>query len=128
MNPNNALPTRLKAGSPGLGQASQMEVEQRAAELAVSDGRETISDADLAVAAAELAGGGTTTEAVEIDATLEQTTLWEDPPPQTGHLVATPPLEDENNIAEQLVEDGLEEADHDSRVAAEEQHIHPQES
>lgn len=119
MNPNNALPIRLKAGSPGLGQASQMEVEQRAAELAVSDGRETISNADLAMAAAELAGGGTTTETVEIDAVLDPTPFWEEPPPQTGHLVATPPLEDESNIAEQLVEDGLEEADHDSRVAAE---------
>ncbi|WP_294233413.1 hypothetical protein [Prosthecobacter sp.] len=31
----------------------------------------------------------------------------------------TPPLDDENAIAEQLVDDGLEEADHDIRVASE---------
>jgi hypothetical protein len=119
MSADTILPTRLKAGSPGLGQASQVEIEQRAAELALSDGREIVSDADLAVAAAELAGGGTTAEPLEADATLEQPPLWDDPPPQTGHLVATLPIEDESSIAERLVDDGLEEADHDIRAAAE---------
>jgi len=112
------LPTRLKAGSPGLGHASQVEVERRAKELALTDGRETYTDADLAVAAAELAGGGTSTEAPEADAELEEVTAWDEPPTQTGHLVAPIPLEDEAAIAEQLVEDGLDEADHDIRVAA----------
>lgn len=119
MNTDTVLPTRLKAGSPGLGHANQTEVEERAAELALSDGRQTVTDADLALAAAELAGGGTTAEAPEADSELEQVTTWDEPPTQTGHLVATTPLEDENNVAEQLVEDGLEEADHDIRVAAE---------
>lgn len=121
MNTNDpVLPTRLRAGSPGLGYPSQAEVEQRAAELALSDGRQKVTEADLALAAAELAGGGTTTEAPEADPGLEQVTTWDDPPTQTGHLVATPPLDDENSVAEQLVDDGLEEADHDIRVAAEE--------
>ncbi|MGV3662293.1 MAG: hypothetical protein ACO1TE_19060 [Prosthecobacter sp.] len=119
MNTDTLLPTRLKAASPGLGHASQVEVERRAAELALIDGRNTVSDADLALAAAELAGGGTTAEAPEADAELEQVTTWDEPPTQTGHLVAVPPLEDENNISEQLIDDGLEEADHDTRVAAE---------
>jgi hypothetical protein len=115
---DNILPTRLKAGSPGLGHASQVEIERRAKELALTDGRETYSDADLALAAAELAGGGTTAEAPEADADLEQVTVWDEPPTQTGHLVSPPPLEDESAIAEQLVDDGLEEADHDIRVVA----------
>lgn len=119
MSANTVLPTRLKAGSPGLGQASQVEIEQRAAELAVSDGRELVSDGDLATAAAELAGGGTTAEAPEADVAIEQVTVWDEPPPQTGHLVATSVLEDESNIAQHLVADGLEEADHDIRTAAE---------
>lgn len=117
--PHPALPQRLKAGAPGLGEASQIEVEDRATELALIDGRETVSDADLAHAAAELAGGGTTTEAPEADPLLDQLTTQRDPPPQTGHLVAAAPLQDEDNIAEQFVEDGLEAAEHDSRVAAE---------
>lgn len=119
MNADTPLPTRLRAASPGLGHASQTEIEQRAAELALIDGRNTVSDADLALAAAELAGGGTTAEAPEADSELEQVTTWDEPPTQTGHLVAVPPLEDENNISEQLIDDGLEEADHDTRVAAE---------
>ncbi len=119
MNTETLLPTRLKAGSPGLGHASQVEIERRAAELALIDGRSIVSDADMALAAAELAGGGTTAEAPEADADLEQVTAWDEPPMQTGHLVAVPPLEDESNISEQLIDDGLEEADHDTRVAAE---------
>ncbi|MBE2287054.1 MAG: hypothetical protein IAE77_26595 [Prosthecobacter sp.] len=50
MSADTVLPTRLRAGAPGLGQGSQIEIEQRAAELAMSDGRELISDADLAMA------------------------------------------------------------------------------
>lgn len=119
MNTDTFLPTRLKAAAPGLGHPSQTEIDARAAELALIDGRNTVSEADLALAAAELTGGGTTAEAPEADAELEQVTTWDEPPTQTGHLVAIPPLEDENNISEQLIEDGLEEADHDTRVAAE---------
>ena len=118
------LPTRLKAGSPGLGHANQTDIEQRAAELALSDGRQVVTEADLALAAAELAGGGTSAEAPEADSDLEQVTTWDEAPADTGHLVAKVPLEDETNVAEQLVEDGLEEADHDIRVASE-QAAHP---
>lgn len=120
----SVLPTRLKASSPGLGHANQTEIEQRAAELALSDGRQAVTEADLALAAAELAGGGTTAEAPEADSDLEQVTTWDEAPTLTGHLVAKTPLEDENNVAEQLVEDGLDEADHDIRVASE-QAAHP---
>ena len=56
MNTDTMLPTRLKAGSPGLGHPSQTEIDARAAELALIDGRSTVSDADLAMAAAELMG------------------------------------------------------------------------
>lgn len=115
---DTVLPTRLKAASPGLGHASQTEVDRRARELALSDGRDNVTDADLALAAAELAGGGTSAEAPEADADLEQVTVWDEPPTQTGHLISPVPLDDENAIAEQLVEDGLEEADHDIRVVA----------
>ncbi|WP_395744797.1 hypothetical protein [Prosthecobacter sp.] len=120
MSASTLLPTRLRATAPGLGQASQLEVEERAAELALSDGREKVSDADLAQAAAELAGGGTTVEAPEEDAAFTPLTLRDHPSVQTGHLVITASSEDEEHvIAEQLIGNGLEEADHDLRVAAE---------
>ena len=113
MNAGTILPTRLRAAAPGLGEGSLIEVEQRAAELALSDGRERVSDGDLAQAAAELAGGGTTLEKPETGA------AFHDVPIQTGHLDVAAALVDEDNIAEQLIENGLEEADHDTRIAAE---------
>jgi hypothetical protein len=120
MNADTLLPMRLRAASPGLGQGSQIEVEERAAELALSDGRVKVSDADLALAAAELAGGGTTVEVPEAGASLKSLNGWDDAPLQTGHLVITTSAEEnDNSIAEQLIGNGLEEADHDIRVAAE---------
>lgn len=114
-----ALPSRLKARSPGLGEGSQCEIESRAVELALIDGRDAATDEDLARAAAELSGGGTIAEAPEADPALRLWTEATDPQTQTGRLIEAVPLQDEDNIAEQLIEDGLEEAEHDSRVAAE---------
>jgi hypothetical protein len=120
MSAETILPTRLRAAAPGLGQGSQIEVEQRAAELALSDGREKVSDADLAMAAAELAGGGTTLDGPKAESSLNKLTAWDEPPLQTGHLVNTASSDEEvDNIAEQLIGNGLEEADHDIRVTAE---------
>jgi len=117
MNPDPPLPTRLKAGSPGLGQASQTDIERRASELALSDGRDAFTEADLARAEAELAGGTAPPAAPEADPSIEGLTSWDDTPSQAGRRVEPPPLEDEN-IAEHLIQQGIEEADHDLRVAA----------
>lgn len=120
MSADSQLLTRLRAASPGLGQGSRLEIEERAAELALSDGREKVSDADLALAAAELAGGGTTMEVAEAGGAIKSLTAWDNPPLQCGHLEITSSAEEEgNSIAEQLIGNGLEEADHDIRVAAE---------
>jgi len=118
MNENAPLPTRLRASGPALGQASQSEIEQRATELAAMDGRQEATDADLAQAAADLAGNGTTAESLDGDAAVDEMIAPDDPPLPTGHLVPSPSLIDEHSLAEQLIEDGLAQADHDIRVAA----------
>ena len=120
MNPE-ILPTRLKAGTPGLGHASGFDIARRAEELAISDGRGAYTDADLVRAAAELSGGETLPAAPEVVAAMEQVSTWDDPPAQAGHRVPSTPLDDEGNIAEQLIQDGVQEAEHDRRVAAEEE-------
>jgi hypothetical protein len=115
-----SIPSRLKAGAPGLGEAAQIDVERRAAELARIDGRTKVTDADVMHAARELAG---TAEPVAIPGTDDpalEITAWDDPVDQSGHRVPPLPLEDEAPIAERLIGDGLLEADHDTRVAAEE--------
>ncbi len=119
MNPSPDLPNRLKADSPDLGHASQAEIELRAMELARSDGRDFFTDADLTRAAAELAAAAAAPSAPEVDPTLEQVTAWDEVPEQAGHRVEPLPLDDEGNVAEQLIQDCLEEADHAIRAAAE---------
>lgn len=120
MSADSQLLNRIRASAPGLGQGSRLEIEERAAELALSDGREKVSDADLALAAAELAGGGTTMEVPEAGGAVKSLTGRYELPLQCGHLEITSSTEEDgNSIAEQLIENGLEEADHDIRVAAE---------
>ena len=116
MNP--ILPTRLKAGSPGLGQASQTDIEIRAAELAHSDGRTKANASDLEQAEAELAGGATSAKAQGGQADVNDLTAWDDPLDQSGHRVTGSETADDKSIGEQLIEDGVEEADHDIRAAA----------
>jgi hypothetical protein len=119
MKPHPILPTRLKAASPGLGYPSQIEIEMRAAELAVIDGRTKFTDADIDRATAELAGGRPDPTAPETDPALEELTASEDALGDTETPPEPIPLADDPNLAEVLIEDGLQEADHDTRVAAE---------
>jgi hypothetical protein len=118
MDEKPVLPTRLKAGSPGLGEPSATEVERRAAELARSDGRSAFNDADLARAAAELTGDNPATGEAEA---VDQVTPWDSPAGQAGRQIKPVPLEDETHTAERLIQEGIAEADHDTRVAAEEE-------
>lgn len=120
MSTKKPLPDRLKPEAPGTGAPSELEIEQRAIELAQSDGRDAFTDGDLERAAAELGGLAEAASAPEADETAEQITEWDSPIDEAGHRVEKHPLDDESTIAEQLIEDGREEADHDLRAAAEE--------
>ena len=106
MESESPLPNRLKAGSPGLGEAASADIERRAIELAMMDGRDAFNDADLARAAADLAGGHGKPE------------LPDEPINEDGHKIEPIPLEDDAEIEEQLIQDGVDEADHDRRASA----------
>jgi hypothetical protein len=114
MEPHADLPDRLKPGARGLGEASETEIELRAAELAQMDGRDAYTDGDLERAAAELGGQrhGLTPENDEV---LMHYPASADQP--IVQAVREPDLQPEN-LGEQLVQDGLDEAEHDVRVAA----------
>ncbi len=49
---------------------------------------------------------------------VEQVTGWDDPVEQSGRRVERTPLENEESVSEQLIQNGLEEAYHDLRVAS----------
>ena len=96
---------------------AEIDLEERAAEIAKREGRENITIQDRDAAAQELL-----TEPIlsapEITAPeLENVVGWESPD-ERGHRVPPVPLDDETNVYEQLVNEGLDEADDDSRASA----------
>lgn len=108
MKARSSLPDRLKAMADGLGEASQTDVDRRAAELAHIDGREVFTDEDLAKAAAEL---GATRNSGEAG-------LWDEPADDQGKHTKRGSLENDANLGEQLTRQGMADADHDQRLAA----------
>ena len=119
MNDDSILPTRLKADAPGLGQADESQIEKRAIELAKSDGRDAFTDADLSRAAEELGGNPDISTVPEVEPAVDALQAWDETPDEAGHRVEARPLEDDVAVAEKLIADGLDEADHDLRSAAE---------
>jgi hypothetical protein len=109
MKPKPSLPGRLKAAGGGLGQASQTNIDRRAAELAQMDGRDAFTDDDLKRAAAEL--GACSNSGAGSDP-------WEEAAEDVGKRTRRPTLENETNLGEQLTQDGMADAEHDRRVDA----------
>jgi hypothetical protein len=109
MKAKSGLPDRLKATGSGLGEASQTDIDRRAAELAQMDGRASFTDEDLARAAAEL-GSRPGNES--------ETGTWDEAAEDLGKRTHRTPMENESNIGEQLTEQGMADADHDRRVEA----------
>ena len=108
MKSRSDLPDRLRAVDSGLGEASQTDIDRRASELAQMDGREVYTDADLAKAAAELGAGPTG----------GNTDSWDESAQDVGKRTRPSRPENDQNLGEQLTEQGLAEADHDQRVAS----------
>jgi hypothetical protein len=115
----DAAPNRISLGADGLGEISEAQVETRASELARTEGRNSVTDADRDRARVELTnvpGEPVAPEAAEPG--LEQLTSWDEAPEESGHRASRVLPENDENIAEQLVQEGLEEAEHDLRVTA----------
>jgi hypothetical protein len=119
-NYEEAFPGKIAVGADGLGTVSPELVEERARELAKADGRLEANEADHANAEAELLPHGEFVPAPpEVDdPALENLTAWDEPLEARGGAVDSMAPLDEANIAEQLVEEGLSEAEHDQRVSA----------
>jgi hypothetical protein len=56
--------------------------------------------------------------APEVNPQTENLTKWDEAPGSTGHKAPTVRPEDENAVGEELVDDGVESADRDQRLAA----------
>jgi hypothetical protein len=108
MKSKSELPGRLKATASGLGEASQTDIDRRAAELAQIDGRSVFTDEDLARAEAELGARANGAE----EAT------WDEAAEDVGKRTRPVRLENDSNLGEQLTQQGMADADHDQRLAA----------
>ena len=107
---------KIVRGTEGLGTVTPQMIEERAREIARSDGRAQPNDLDRTRAQEELA----TTAGSEKGPTREEPGRdWQMPLVSTGEKAPTVRPEDDENIPEKLVREGVEEADHDQRLSSE---------
>lgn len=110
-------PHRIEVGTSGVGLADDLQLERRARELARIDGRRAPEARDFAQAREELAQAIPDTQPPEGQEELQ---AWDEPLGANGAQAAKVGPEDETSPTELLVEEGLREADHHTRVAASE--------
>lgn len=113
-------PARMETRGRGDGEISEDAIARRAEELARMDGRPKASEQDRFHAREELANPGPA-PAPEADESVQPAEKWSMAAASQGHEGPHGELEDEQSAAEQLVAEGIEEADHDQRVAASEE-------
>jgi hypothetical protein len=109
----------------GIGAVTRDMVSVRAKELAMISGRAPyeVSQADFEQAKRELTGESDMDRQDEILESLPESSRWDPVPGSAGRLDPEPPSEDEDaegrNESAQLVDEGVQEAEHDSMVQAE---------
>lgn len=115
--PDNT-PARILEGSAEPGTVTPEMLQERAEQLAKMDGRPGPSETDQAQALAEMTGTLEMGTPELDDPALKNLTVWDESTEIAGHHTPTTFPTDEPNIGERLVEEGLEEADHEQRLAA----------
>jgi hypothetical protein len=115
---NEALPPsgKILSGTKGLGTVTSQMIEERAREIARSEGRSQPNDLDRTYAREQLTGA--TSESEKLPTREEPGRDWQMPLVSTGEKAPTVRPEDDENVVEKLVEEGIEEADHDQRLSA----------
>ena len=91
-------------------------IEERARETTRCDGRAQPNDLDRSRAHEQLIGA--TSDSQKLPTREEPGRDWQMPLVSTGEKAPTVRPEDDENIPEKLVREGVEEADHDQRVSS----------
>ena len=108
---------KIVRGTEGIGTVTPHTIEERAREIARSDGRAHPNDLDRTRAREELIGA--TSDSEKPPKREEPGRDWQMPLVSTGEKAPTVRPEDDENIPERLVQEGIEEADHDQRLSSE---------
>ncbi len=102
----------------GVGTVTRETVQKRARELAISDGRSAseVTSSDWEQAKRELIGAAASGKMQDDLDEATSSTEWDPAPGTVGQRADTQEVDDEQTFAEQLTQEGVEEADHDERV------------
>jgi hypothetical protein len=119
MKATETIKGRISGRFNGLGTVTPEMVEQRAREIALISGRvaEEFNEADLEEARAELTGADALEEQREEEPGAAAGSLRDIVPGTSGHKIAPKLPSDEQRMAEQLVQEGVDEAEHHSMLA-----------
>jgi hypothetical protein len=124
MKPNPLKEGVLTDNSAGIGTVTPKMVRQRAAQLAVIDGRpeQAVSKSECEEARRELTGEADTDPKEAALESASESERWDPFPGTIGHKVPGNPSEDEDEEGrsdnERLVEEGIAEAEQDHMVQA----------
>jgi len=108
----------------GIGPVTQGMVEERAAELALINGRPTgeVSQSDLDQARRELTGEPPVEPGQALEESIPESDRWDPVPGSAGHKAEVTAGEDEDeegrSDSERLVQEGVDEAEHDQMLEA----------
>jgi len=102
----------------GVGTVTREMVLKRARELALINGREQVLESDFAQAKRELTKEEHLTPDQDRIEKLSEDQRWEPVPESMGREAPTVSAPDEQTFAEKLVEEGVEDAEHDQMTKA----------
>ena len=111
---------KIQVHGNGMGAASPELVEKRAREIALIDERnpDDFTDTDWEQARKELVGAEIIPPAEDTEVLVDSISDRDSVPGETGHRSPRAGLDEEENLGEQLVSGGLEEAAHDQMLEA----------
>lgn len=118
MSAHHPQSAKIMQHAEGLGAPNADQVRRRAAELAFLDGRSDFNENDWAAAHRELHGGSghsnSEDEAEMVALVSEHDMIVTD----VGHRIQNMGMEDAENVVEELIAEGMDEAVHEQMLAA----------
>ncbi len=111
-------PAKILSHSEGLGTPDPETVRRRAAEIALINGRKVYTEDDYRMAKIELHGHGPNGHLSDEWAAEMMCSEADMLAVDVGHHTENLGMEDDGNVIEELIEEGLNEALHDQMLAA----------
>lgn len=118
MKENRIEQGRFTAQGHGLGTVTKEMVQKRAREIALINGREQMLDSDFVQAKKELTQEEHLTPEPSAAEKVPEEDRWEPVGESVGKEGPKVPASDEQTFAEKLVEEGVEDAEHDQMAKA----------